>query len=81
MTASIHASTLQFLKTLEKNNNREWFNENKDLYLAGKEDVEIFIESLIQEISEFEEEILKIDPKKAVFRIYRDIRFSKNRQI
>lgn len=79
MTSSIHPSTLQFLKTLDKNNNREWFNENKDLYLAGKDDVELFIESLIQEISAFEEEILKIDPKKAVFRIYRDIRFSKNK--
>lgn len=72
-------STLQFLKTLEKNNNREWFNEHKDLYLKAKEDVEVFVEDLIHEIAKFDDEILKIDPKKAIFRIYRDIRFSKNK--
>ena len=79
MKNSISSSTLQFLKTLEKNNNRDWFNEHKDLYLKAKEEVELFIENLIQEVAEFDEEILKIDPKKTVFRIYRDIRFSKNK--
>ena len=71
------SSTLQFLKTLEKNNNRDWFNDNKKDYLDAKEDVEFFIENLIEEIANFDEEILKIDPKKALFRIYKDIRFSK----
>lgn len=75
----IKNKTLNFLKNLERNNNREWFNENKELYLEAKDDVVSFIEDLIQEIAEFDEEILKIDPKKAVFRIYRDIRFSKNK--
>ncbi|MGA9211198.1 DUF2461 domain-containing protein [Kaistella sp.] len=79
MKASIKASTLQFLKSLQKNNNRDWFNENKKFYLEAKEDVEIFIEDLISEIAKFDEEILKIDPKKALFRIYRDIRFSKDK--
>lgn len=79
MKNKISSATLQFLKTLEKNNNRDWFNENKNLYLEAKEDVEVFVESLIQEIAPFDEEILKIDPKKALFRIYRDIRFSKNK--
>ena len=79
MKNNISTSTLQFLNTLEKNNNRDWFNENKNLYLEAKEDVELFVESLIQEIAPFDEEILKIDPKKAVFRIYRDVRFSKNK--
>ena len=79
MKNNISTSTLQFLNTLEKNNNREWFNENKNLYLEAKEDVESFVESLIQEIAPFDEEILKIDLKKAVFRIYRDVRFSKNK--
>ena len=79
MKNNISTSTLQFLNTLEKNNDREWFNENKNLYLEAKEDVELFVESLIQEIAPFDEETLKIDPKKAVFRIYRDVRFSKNK--
>lgn len=79
MQDSINASTLSFLRTLSRNNNREWFNENKSLYLEAKENVELFVEHLIQAISEFDDEILKIDPKKAVFRIYRDVRFSKNK--
>ena len=79
MKNNISTSTLQFLNTLENNNNRDWFNENKNLYLEAKEDVELFVESLIQEIAPFDEEILKIDPNNAVFRIYRDVRFSKNK--
>lgn len=81
MKESIEPSTLTFLNTLARNNNREWFNENKNknIYLDAKEDVDLFIENLIQEVSEFDEDILKIDPKKAVFRIYRDVRFSKNK--
>ena len=77
MEQSIKTSTLKFLKTLENNNNREWFNENKHLYIEAQENMLVFIEKLIEEISKFDEEILKIDPKKALFRIYRDIRFSK----
>lgn len=77
MEHSIQPSTLKFLKTLEKNNNREWFNENKNLYVEAQQDVLFFLEKLIEEISHFDEEILKIDPKKALFRIYKDIRFSK----
>ncbi|KIA88367.1 DUF2461 domain-containing protein [Kaistella jeonii] len=71
------SSTLKFLKTLEKNNNREWFNEHKNLYLEAQQDVLSFLENLIEEMAQFDEEILKIDPKKALFRIYKDIRFSK----
>lgn len=71
------SSTLKFLKTLEKNNNREWFNEHKNLYLEAQQDVHSFLENLIEEMAKFDEEILKIDPKKALFRIYKDIRFSK----
>lgn len=77
MEHSIKPSTLKFLKTLEKNNNREWFNENKNLYVEAQQDVLSFLESLIEEMAKFDEEILKIDPKKALFRIYKDIRFSK----
>ncbi|MDQ0476529.1 DUF2461 domain-containing protein [Chryseobacterium gotjawalense] len=75
----IKNETLSFLKTLERNNNRVWFNENKDQYEKAKDDVLSFVETLIQEIAEFDEEILKIDPKKSLFRIYRDTRFSKDK--
>jgi len=77
---SLEPSTLSFLNLLKLNNNREWFNENKELYLKAKDNVVNFVEKLIQEISGFDEEILKIDANKALFRIYRDTRFSLNKQ-
>lgn len=79
MHHAIKNKTLQFLKNLNRNNNRDWFNENKDIYLEAKDDVLILVENLIAEIAKFDEEILKIDPKKALFRIYRDTRFSKDK--
>lgn len=72
-------STLQFLKTLEKNNNREWFNEHKNLYTEAHEDAIAFVENLIGEMAKFDEEIAKTDAKKSLFRIYRDTRFSKDK--
>lgn len=79
MHHAIKNKTLQFLKNLNRNNNRDWFNENKDIYLEAKDDVLLLVENLIAEIAKFDEEILKIDPKKALFRIYRDTRFSKDK--
>ncbi len=79
MKTSIDSSTLQFLKTLLKNNNRNWFTENKNLYIEAQKDVLLFVENLIEEMSKFDEEILKIDAKKSLFRIYRDVRFSKDK--
>ena len=79
MSAVIKNSTLLFLKDLHKNNNREWFNENKDRYRAAHTNVADFVEVLIEEIGKFDEEILRTDAKKALFRIYRDVRFSKDK--
>ena len=79
MKTSIDSSTLQFLKTLLKNNNRNWFTENKNLYIEAQKDVLLFVENLIEEMSKFDEEILKINAKKSLFRIYRDVRFSKDK--
>lgn len=73
-------SVLNFLKELERNNNREWFDEHKSLYNDTREDVISFVEELIWEIAEFDEEIEKVDAKKSLFRIYRDTRFSPNKE-
>ena len=75
----MQSSTLQFLKNLVKNNNRDWFNENKTLYLAAQQDVVSLVEELINEIAIFDEEVGRLDAKKSVFRIYRDTRFSKDK--
>ena len=75
----MQSSTLQFLRNLEKNNNREWFNDNKTLYQEAQQDVISFVEKLIEEMADFDEEMGKLDSKKSVFRIYRDTRFSKDK--
>jgi len=70
---------IKFLKDLKKNNNREWFNENKKRYLASaKEPFEVFIGDLIEAMSPHYDNI-SITPKEAIFRIYRDVRFSKDK--
>lgn len=75
----MNPSTLQFLRHLEKNNNREWFNENKAIYQEAQLDVISFVENLLEEMTIFDEEIGKLDAKKSLFRIYRDTRFSKDK--
>jgi len=69
----------KFLSDLEKNNNRDWFNENKERYINSvKRPFEIFIETLLNKIKE-EDDSLTLTPKEAIFRIYKDVRFSKDK--
>lgn len=70
---------LKFFSDLQKNNNREWFNENKKNYEKHvKEPFSQFIIELILRLRDEDQEFCA-DPKKAIFRIYRDIRFSKDK--
>lgn len=73
------SNSIHFLKELAKNNNREWFNKNKDSYKKAREQFLEFTQFLIQKINEFDREVGIHDPKNCIFRIYRDIRFSKNK--
>jgi len=68
--------TLTFLEALKKNNNREWFNENKAWYEQSRNNVELLVTEMIQALAGFEPEIAHLNPKKCIFRIYRDTRFS-----
>ncbi len=70
---------LDFLKKLEKNNDRDWFKANKGQYDAAYEEFLAFIEKIIAGISKFDPEIIGVDAKKSIFRIYRDVRFSKDK--
>ena len=67
-------------ETLTKNNNREWFNNNKNQYLEAKEIFEKFIIKLIEQISTFDTSLEGIQAKDCIFRIYRDVRFSKDKK-
>ena len=69
-----------FLMNLEKNNNREWFDQNRDIYQKTKLQFLQITEILINEIRTFDKEIPALDPKKCVFRIFRDVRFSNDKR-
>lgn len=75
----ISQETLSFLKNLDKNNNRDWFQANKKAFESANANLVAFSGYLIGEISKFDPEIAGIDPKSCVFRIYRDVRFSKDK--
>ena len=68
--------TVDFLKKLDKNNDREWFNANKDKFIAANDNIIAVAGDLIGRIAKFDSEVASIDPKTCVFRIYRDVRFS-----
>lgn len=71
---------VRFFEELEKNNHKEWFDENRKRYEKEiKNPFKAFVEDLILSIQKFDPEIM-MKPKDAIFRINRDIRFSKNKQ-
>jgi uncharacterized protein (TIGR02453 family) len=70
---------LVFLSDMTENNNRDWFNNNKDKFLLLKAGFEKFIQSLIPEIYKIDPSIGPLEAKDCIFRIYRDVRFSKNK--
>ena len=79
MSLSINPETIKFLSALEINNNRDWFNENKNLYLAAKENFEQVVDKIISDVAEFDKSVEKLEAKNCVFRIYKDTRFSKDK--
>mgnify|MGYP000156216319 CR=1 FL=1 len=74
MSTHIQQSTLDFLVQVIQNNNRDWFNANKSTYIEAYEDVKSFGETLMLRMSEHD----NIEKMKQ-YRIYRDVRFSKNK--
>ncbi|MEO6729465.1 MAG: DUF2461 domain-containing protein [Candidatus Dojkabacteria bacterium] len=70
---------IKFLSELSKNNNKEWFDANRPEYDGLRFDFENMVRDIILGIGEFDSKIKLIDPKKAMFRINRDIRFSKDK--
>ena len=76
--SGIKASTITFLQTLKKNNNREWFTENKKKFQTENDHFISFAEDVLEEMNKTDN-IETPTGKKSVFRIYRDVRFSKNK--
>jgi len=65
-----------FLKELKKNNNRDWFQENKAKYQQAFDHFLDIAQFIIDELGKSDKEISLLQPKDCVFRIYRDVRFS-----
>lgn len=75
---TIDALNLQFLSDLKNNNNREWFAENKLNYEKHQAKLVSFAEKMMDCLSEHDKIEYK-SGKKSVIRVYRDIRFSKDK--
>ncbi len=76
----IKPETFAFLTKVAQNNNREWFALHKEEYETARENVLEFVKVLIPEIAKIDPLIsAESDPKKVLMRIYRDVRFSKNK--
>lgn len=80
--ASFEPRTIKFLKQLEKNNNREWFKENKTRYEEDVLDVALrFIQSMQDPLAEIAPHFTAVPTRigGSLMRVYRDTRFSKNK--
>ncbi len=76
--AIIEKSTFDFLKKLAANNNRDWFNDRKEHYLQAKENAEQFVDALISKMN-VHDHIETVSGKKSLYRIYNDVRFSRDK--
>ncbi len=68
-----------FLTDLNKNNTREWFAQNKGRYQESLDQFRELATSLIAGISSFDPSLEGLDAKQSIFRIYKDVRFSKDK--
>ena len=78
MLTGIPCSVFDFLKEIKENNNREWFSENKERYQRQHAIVVEFADELINKMQTVDS-IETPSGKKSIFRIYKDVRFSKDK--
>src|SRR5262245_18204891 len=80
LTMPLEKTFFDFLKDLSKNNNTEWFHANKKRYETQfKEPFIALLEEIVAKMVKFEPELAATPVKSMMFRINRDIRFSKNK--
>lgn len=75
----IHTETVKFLKALKKNNSKEWFDQNRKSYEQAKENYLDFVGDILGRMKKIDTSLTDLEPKQCVFRINRDVRFSKNK--
>ena len=72
-------NSFTFLEALRKNNNREWFQANKSFYDLARGEVEQLVATLIPIVRGIDPDVDVVSPKECLFRIFRDVRFSKDK--
>lgn len=70
---------MTFLEQLKANNNKDWFDAHRKDYQQAKDDFEVFVQKCIKELAEIDTHLVGLEAKKAIFRIFRDVRFSKDK--
>lgn len=75
----LQSSTIKFLKDLKKSNNKPWFEKNRKMYEAAKADFANFIQAVIDQHGKKDPSIKNLVAKDCMFRINRDVRFSKDK--
>ncbi len=76
--ATLSKSNLEFLKALKQHNNRDWFTENKSNYEKTHAETILFADAVLNEMRKHDN-IETLSGKKSLMRIYRDVRFSKDK--
>jgi uncharacterized protein (TIGR02453 family) len=76
----LQQTTIHFLKALKKNNNKEWFEKNRSQYELAKKDYLEFVTKVLELLQKTDPSLETLQPKQCVFRINRDVRFSKNKE-
>lgn len=79
MSAALSKAALQFLRDLKDHNDRDWFTDHKDEFVAAQAEFVALCQSLLDGIAEFDPSVRGVDAKSCVFRIYRDARFAKDK--
>src|SRR5687768_16744933 len=75
----LEPQTLTFLKALKKNNNKPWFDAHRAEYEAARIDFRNFIQLVIDALQKKDTTITGLTARDCLFRINRDIRFSKDK--
>lgn len=74
-----YQETFTFLKKLKENNSKEWFDANRKQYEVIKKDFNTYVKTLLTDVQKWDKDIIGFEPKDCIFRINRDIRFSKDK--
>ncbi|MGV3539866.1 MAG: DUF2461 domain-containing protein [Rufibacter sp.] len=80
MKKHLEPTTLDFIRDLRQNNQRDWFEQNRKRYDAARQDFIDFLTTLLKSASAFEPALEGQQPKDLMFRIYRDVRFSNDKR-